>query len=136
MPAEMMLQNVILSTNPCPICKDANGRTMSYEDWANSEWGLPGSSARYCEDACHCILVPVDALPELPEISKMVKLRGEDGSEIKAVVDIFPKEQGLKEIMDEWNDELGKLPDEIYDMDVMKVEAYLRKRFATLRSRK
>lgn len=133
---DLRLQNVVLSTRSCPICVDANGRIMTYEEWADSEWGLPGSDARYCSDACHCILVPVDALAGLPEISKQVALRGEKGSEIQAVVDIFPKEQGLKEIMDEWNAEIGKLPQEIYDMEVMKVEAYLRKKYTALRGKR
>jgi len=127
MPEGELLQNVVLSRNPCPICIDANGRQMPYEEWADSEWGLPGSSARYCEDDCHCVLVPVEAIDELPEISKLVKLRGEEGTEIRSVVDITPSEQGLKEVMEEWNAMGMKLPPEIYKMDLFKVEAYLRK---------
>ena len=127
MPEGELLQNVVLSMNPCPICVDANGQQMTYEEWADSEYGLPGSSARYCEDDCHCILVPVEAMGELPEISDLVKLRGEEGTEIKSIVDISPSEQGLKDVMEEWNAKYGKLPPEIYSMDVMKVEAYLRK---------
>jgi hypothetical protein len=128
MPEGELLQNVILSRNPCPICVDAaNQKPMTYEEWAASEWGLPGSSARYCEDDCHCILVPVDMLGELPEIDKQIRLRGEEGSEIKSIIEITPSEQGLKEVMDEWNLKYGKLPPEIYDMDVFEVEAYLRK---------
>jgi hypothetical protein len=124
-----LLQNVVLSRNPCPICQDANGRQLTYEEWAMSRWGLPGSSARYCEDDCHCILVPVAALPDLPEISEQAALRGEEGSEIVSIIELSPAEQGLKEIMDLWNEELGKLPDKIYDMDVFEVEAYLRRRY-------
>jgi hypothetical protein len=125
-----LLQNVVLSRNPCPICVDANGQQMTYEEWADSEWGLPGSSARYCEDDCHCILVPVDAMEELPEISEQAKLRGEEGSELLSIIEITPSEQGLKEVMEEWNVKYGKLPPEIYDMDVFEVEAYLRKLMA------
>lgn len=122
-----LLQNVILSSGPCPICEDAaNQDPMTYDDWASSEWGLPGTSARYCDSNCHCLLVPVDAIGELPEISKLVKLRGEEGTEIGSVVDISPSEQGLKEVMEEWNAMGMQLPSEIYSMDVMKVEAYLR----------
>jgi len=128
MPEGELLQNVICSMNPCPICIDAaDQEPVTYEEWAGSEWGLPGSSARYCEDDCHCILVPVDAMGELPEISNLVKLRGEEGTEITSIVDISPSEQGLKEAMEEWNAMGMQLPPEIYDMDVMKVEAYLRK---------
>jgi len=126
--ADVLLQNVILSSNPCPICVDAaDQEPMTHDEWASSEWGLPGSSARYCEDDCHCILVPVDAMDKLPEISDLVKLRGEEGTEIRSVVDISPSEQGLKDIMEEWNAKYGKLPPEIYDMDVFEVETYLRK---------
>ena len=122
-----LLQNVVLSRNPCPICADANGRRMTLEEWAESEWGLPGSSARYCEDDCHCILIPAAVLPEFPAVSKQAKLRGETASEIRATVDLAPSEEGLKDIMDRWNEEIGQLPPEIYSMDVSKVEAYLRK---------
>ena len=128
--AEQLLQNVVLSRNPCPICLDANGRVMTYKQWAASKWGLPGSSARYCEDDCHCILVPKELVGEFPAINKQVRLRGEEGSEIKTIVDLSPAEEGLKEIMDLWNATLGKLPQEIYDMDVLEVEAYLRKLYA------
>ena len=125
---EDLLQNIILSRNPCPICIDAaNQEPMSYSSWADSEWGLPGTDARYCSDDCHCVLVPVDALDALPEISDLVRLRGEEGTEIPSVIDISPSEQGLKEVMEEWNAKYGKLPPEIYDMDVFEVEPYLRK---------
>jgi hypothetical protein len=124
----VLLRNVICSSNPCPICVDAAEQDpMTYEEWADSEWGLPGSSARYCEDDCHCILVPEDALDELPEISEMVRLRGEEGSELPSIVEIGPSEQGLKDVMEEWNANYGPLPPEIYDMGVFEVEAYLRK---------
>lgn len=128
-----ILQNVVLSRNPCPICLDANGRQMTYDEWAASEWGLPGSSVRYCEDDCHCILVPLEAMPHLPEISKQAALRGETGSELLQIVELGPEEEGLKEIMDLWNEEIGKLPDEIYDMDVYEVEAYLRQEYRKIR---
>jgi hypothetical protein len=81
-------------------------------------------------------LVPVDLLPELPEISKQIALRGEKGSELEAIVILRPSEQGLKEVMDEWNDKIGQLPPEIYDMDVYEVEQYLRKKLAKLRGRR
>jgi len=131
MPEGELLQNVICSMNPCPICLDAaDEEPMTYDEWAGSEYGLPGSSGRYCEDDCHCILVPVDAMGELPEIDNLVKLRGEEGTEITSIVEIGPSEQGLKEAMEEWNRLYGKLPPEIYGMDVMQVEAYLRKLMA------
>ena len=124
------LQNIILSSNPCPICEGAaDQEPMAHEEWAGSEWGLPESLKRYCnlKGACHCLLIPVGAMDELPEISKLVKLRNEEGSEIKSIVEITPNEQSLKNVMDEWNTKYGKLPQEIYDMDVFDVEPYLRK---------
>jgi hypothetical protein len=126
--ADELLANQILSTDPCPICQDAAAQDpMTYEDWANSEWGLPGSDARYCGDNCHCVLAPEDVLAEFPALDNLVALRGEEGSDIAAVIDITPNEKGLKDAMDEWNATRGKLPPEIYEMDVFEVEAYLRK---------
>ncbi len=122
------LQNQLLSTNPCPKCVEASDQEpMTLEEWAASVWGLPGSEGRYCGDFCHCVLAPADVLAEFPELDLNVKLRGEDGSEIGAVVDIGPAEEGLKDAMDEWNRTRGKLPKEIYDMPLDEIEGYLRK---------
>lgn len=124
-----LLKNVLMSTDPCPICVDAaDQEPMTYDDWADSEWGLPGSDARYCGDHCHCVLVPEDVLDEFPAISDLAVLRGETGSELKAIVDVGPREEGLKAVMDEWNASYGKLPDEIYDMELDEIEPYLRAR--------
>lgn len=125
-----LLQNIVLSHNPCPICVDANGRTMTLEEWVDSEWGLPGSDARYCSDDCHCVLVPVEVVSDFPAISDKVSLRGEEGTEIRAIVELSPSEEGLKDIMDAWNRDIGRLPQEIYRMPVMEIEAYLRKLYA------
>lgn len=124
---QTLLENVILSTNPCPLCQEAAKQPpMTIQDWADSVWGLPGSDGRYCGDFCHCILMPIDMLEEFPAINEQIKLRGEEGSEVPAIVDISPREEGLKAAMDEWNADFGKLPPEIYDMDLYKVEDYLR----------
>lgn len=133
MAEDELLRNVVLSSNPCPICVDAaEQEPMTLKEWAASEWGLPGSSARYCEDDCHCLLIPEAVLPEFPAISEKAKLRGEEGSAIRATVELAPSEQGLKGIMDQWNENIGKLPPEIYKMDLYKVEAYLRKLYAEI----
>jgi hypothetical protein len=68
-------------------------------------------------------------LGEFPEISKLIKLRGEEGSEIAVIITISTAEAGLKDVLDEWIEKYGygKLPPEIYDMDPYEVEAYLRK---------
>jgi len=99
---------------------------MTLAQWKKSKWGLPGSSGRYCEDDCHCILVPVEMIPELPTIGDRVKLRGDDNTDVPKVVDLHPRELSLKELMDKWNEKYGKLPPEIYDMPVESIEAYLR----------
>ena len=131
MPEAELLRNVLLSSNPCPICILAGEEEpMTMEDWEASEYGLPGSSARYCEDDCHCILVPEGVVGEFPAVSERAKLRGEEGSTIRLTVEFAPSEQGLKEIMDLWNENLGRLPPEIYRMDVYEVEGYLRKLYA------
>ena len=126
-----LLRNVVLSSNPCPICIAASeAEPMTMEEWEASEYGLPGSSARYCEDDCHCILVPEAVLSEFPAISELAKLRGEEGSDIRSTVELAPSEKGLKEIMDLWNENIGKLPKEIYKMNLYKAEAYLRALYA------
>jgi hypothetical protein len=125
--AEDKLINVILSSNPCPKCVEAShSEPMTLEGWRKSEWGLPGSSGRYCKSYCHCILVPVGMLEELPNIKKLVE-KADETISLKAIVDIHPNEEVLKELMDEWNETRGKLPPEIYDMDIEDVIAYLKK---------
>jgi hypothetical protein len=128
MPDMELLRNVALSSNICPTCLDAaQQEPMTYEEWANSEWGLPGSDARYCAEACHCVLMPDDIIDQFPAINDKVKLRGDEGSDIRGSVELAPSEHSLKEIMDQWNEEIGTLPKEIYGMPVGEVEAYLRK---------
>jgi hypothetical protein len=126
--AEMRLMNVILSTNPCPKCKEASAsEPMTLKEWKRSEWGLPGSGGRYCKSNCHCVLVPTELLPELPNIMK--RIRDEEAKETKprAIVDIYPNELLLKELMDEYNARFGKLPQEIYRMSLEDVISYLKK---------
>ncbi len=127
-----LLQNIVLSRNPCPICLDAaDQEPMTLEEWAESEWGLPGSSTRYCEDDCHCVLMPVALMDEFPAISERVHLRGEEGTDIRAIVEIGPAEAGLKEIMDKWNEDLGKIPEQFYHIkNLAKAETYLRELYA------
>ena len=131
---EQPLQNVVLSSRPCPDCQEADGMVMTYDEWAASQWGLPGSSGRVCEDDCHCTLIPVDMLDDFPGISDRVKLRGDKDSDIRGMVEIGPNEGGLKQLMQDWY-ELGNdiLPREIYDMDFDAIEPYLRSRIAALK---
>jgi len=130
---EAVLQNVVLSSKPCPDCAAANGEQMTFKEWEESEFGLPGSSGRICEDDCHCILVPVDQIDGLPEIGEQIKLRGDKDSDIGSAVDIGPNEASLKEAMDEWQRLTDqKLPPEIYKMDFEEVEIYLRKKISQL----
>ena len=125
------LENQILSTNPCPSCEEAaDQEPMDYESWASSEFGLPGSDARYCGDHCHCLLLPVGLIDEFPALDDLVKLRGDEGSDISAIIDILPDEKALSDAMDEWNAQYGKLPPEIYDMELDEILPYLRKLMA------
>ena len=75
------LKNIILSSNPCPICIDAARQLpMTKTDWRNSRWGLTDSKKRYCNlkaNSCHCILVPIQLISELPPKGKKVLLRGD-----------------------------------------------------------
>ena len=126
--AEETLINVILSMNPCPKCKEAaQSRPMAMGEWRKSEWGVPGSGLRYCKSNCHCALLPVGLLQELPNIAKKVREAARRDIELKAIVEIYPNELVLKELMDEYNARLGKLPEEIYTMPLEDVIAYLKK---------
>lgn len=123
----MNLTNVVLSSHPCPVCVEANGKTMTMTQWRKSKYGVPGSNKRYCKKYCHCILVLEEMIPKLPQMGKNIMLRGDDGSDIKPVTEIFPNEMELAALMDEYNATIGKLPDEIYDMPLLDVIPYLRK---------
>lgn len=126
MPKGTLLMNIVLSSNPCPSCVEANRKSMTKTAWTKSKWGLPGSGKRYCKSNCHCILVPVDLLDQLPEIGKKVKLRGDEDTDIRKIVDIHPNEEELKELMDEYNETIGVLPKEIYEMPLNEVIPYLK----------
>lgn len=119
------LINVVLSSNPCPTCAKANRKSMTKTEWRRSEYGLPGSNKRYCKQYCHCILVPKSMIEELPAIGKKIKLRGDPESDVAKIVDIHPNEERLKELMDEYNERIGVLPPEIYEMPLEDVIPYL-----------
>ena len=124
-----LLLNIILSTRPCPVCKDAARQPpMTLQQWQQSRWGDTDSKRRYCNlkgHYCHCILVPPEMLPDIPEIGKKVTLRGDPDTDIRSIVEIHPNEELLKELMDEYNLTLGKLPKKIYDMPLEEVAGYL-----------
>jgi len=117
--------NVVLSSNPCPDCRRANGKTMTMPEWKKSEYGIPGSDKRICDGNCHCVLVPEELMEEFPEIDKKSKLRGDIDTDIGKTVDIYPNELRLKRLMDKYNRQIGKLPPEIYDMPLDKIADYL-----------
>lgn len=126
-----LLKNVILSSNPCPSCKEAAEQPpMTKTAWRESKWGLPDSKKRYCNLKgfnCHCILVPVDWMKDLPDIGGKVPLRGDPDTDIRAIIEIGPNERELANLMDEYNATIGKLPEEIYEMPLEDVSPYLRK---------
>lgn len=132
------LKNVILSSNPCPICKDAARQpAMTLKEWRKSPWGDTDSKKRYCNlkaHNCHCLLVPVEKFIDLPEIGKQVKLRSDKETDILAIVEIHPNEILLKDLMDEYNATIGKLPDEIYDMPLEDVIPYLKEQLMEART--
>ena len=122
-----LLRNVTLSSNVCPSCREAAAsKDKTLAEWKRSKWGLPGSSGRYCDKDCHCILFPVDRLEDFPAIGSDVRLRGDDDTDIRKTIDIHPHEEDLAALMDEWNAKYGKLPPEIYDMPIEDVEAFLK----------
>jgi len=121
------LVNIVLSSNPCPTCVKARGKVMTKTLWRRSEYGLPGSNKRICKANCHCILVPVPLLDELPAIGKRIKLRGDPETDIGKTVDIHPNEERLKNLMDEYNETVGVLPTEVYEMPLDDVIPYLEK---------
>src|SRR4030042_4868519 len=121
-----LLRNVTLSSSVCPSCREAaDSEDKTLAEWKRSKWGLPGSSARYCDKDCHCILFPVDRLEDFPAIGSDVRLRGDDNTEIRKNIDIPPPEEDLAALMDEWNAKYGKLPPEIYDMPIDDAAAFL-----------
>ena len=123
------LKNVILSSNPCPSCKEAAMQLpMTKSSWKISKWGMTDSKKRYCNlkaNNCHCILVPHEMLDELPAMGKKTNLRGDPDSDIRGIIEIGPNEERLKNLMDEYNMTVGKLPDEIYDMPLDEIADYL-----------
>jgi hypothetical protein len=125
-------RNLILSSNPCPKCIEAASQDpMTIDEWIASQWGLPGSSGRYCEDDCHCLLVPEGTDVPEPLFGKE-KLRGEEKADIKKVIEFGSAEIELKDLMDRWNLLYGVLPAEIYTMPVGEVAAYLKALFSQL----
>ena len=123
---EMKYSNAILSSNPCPLCIEASEqKPMTEQEWRDSPWGLPGSSGRYCGDECHCLMVEEGVeIPE-PLIGKE-KLRGEEGTDIRSIVDIGPTEKSLKNLKESWMAKYGRLPKEIYQMPINEIGDYLR----------
>ena len=122
-----LLENINLSANTCPSCIDAAGSApKTYAEWDGSEWGLPTSSGRYCEDDCHCLLVPIELKDEFPEIGKRSLLRGDKGSDIPKIIEIGAGEADLIALMERYNDEIGILPKAIYAMTVEDALAFLR----------
>lgn len=110
------LTNIILSSNPCPTCVKAEGRTMTLKEWRNSEFGVPGSHRRICNGYCHCILVTEEMKQEMIDagLDAKVPLRGDPGTDVGKVIEIGPNEQLLSDLMDRYNSEIGRLPDEFY----------------------
>jgi len=126
----MKYTNVILSSNPCPVCLEAEGKFMTLAQWKKSKYGLPNSKKRYCnlkKQSCHCLMMPENMLDKFPRIGKGEKLRGDKDTDIKAVVDIHPNEQVLKDLMDEYNAKFGRLPDEFYEIPLDQCIPFLRK---------
>ncbi|HDR68001.1 MAG TPA: hypothetical protein ENN61_03000 [Bacteroidaceae bacterium] len=77
------------------------------------------------------MLVPENILPELPWIGKRVKLRGDENTDIKPVIEIGPNEMELKILMEKWNKHIGKLPKQIYSMTAEEALIYMGKHFNT-----
>jgi hypothetical protein len=66
-------------------------------------------------------------LPDLPGIGDLIKLRGDEGSDIRKIIDIGPNEATLKELMQEWYDLTGmRLPPQIYEMEYDEIEPFMR----------
>lgn len=124
--AEDRLVNIVTSNNPCPICASINGMTMTLQEWEASPYGVPGSDGRYCDGSCHCILVPDTLIDRFDWIDPNYVPRGDPGSTIGPVIEIFPNERALADLMNDWNARFGRLPKEIYQMPVMDGWKYLK----------
>lgn len=126
----MKYKNIILSSNPCPVCLDAENRSMTLAEWKKSKWGLTDSKKRYCnlkKHSCHCLLLPEDLIEKFPRIGKAVKLRSDKDTDISAVVEIHPNEVILRDLMNEYNLKIGRLPDEFYEIALEQCIPFLRK---------
>lgn len=125
----LKLKNLILSSNPCPVCREAaNQPPMTKSAWKESPWGLPDSKKRYCNlhgFNCHCLMVPVEMIADLPAKGKKILLRGDKDTDIRSIVEITPRENRLKELMEEYNETVGKLPSEIYTMPLEEIADFL-----------
>lgn len=121
------LTNVILSSNPCPTCVEAEGKTMTLAEWQRSKYGVPGSHRRICDGFCHCILVTAEMKETLETtgLGKRFKLRGDKDSDIGKIIDIGPREQKLSDLMDRYSKEVGRLPDEFYATPFAKKPEWL-----------
>ena len=111
-----LLFNLIQSTNPCPSCEDASGSdSMTLAQWEGSSFGVPGSGGRFCEDNCHCILVPDGT--ELPTLGTDL-LRGQKGTDIPPITSEFPLELEFEELSIQWRAKFGDMPGRFLRMDL------------------
>ena len=102
-----LLFNLIQSTKPCPSCKEAEGvGSMTFDQWNESNYGIPGSSSRWCGDSCHCVLVPDGT--ELPTLGTEL-LRGDPDTDIPKITDTFPLELRLEELSVLWRAKFGAM---------------------------
>jgi len=134
--SEVKYTNLVLSSSPCPRCIEAADlEPMTADEWRDSEYGLPGSDGRFCSENCHCLLVPNDIdVSDIEPLFGKEKLRGEEDTDIRKVVEFGSAELELKELMDLWNARHGKLPAEIYKLPVGKVADYLKALLAQMES--
>lgn len=127
---EDLLINVLQSGKPCPSCVSASSEPpQSFTWWESSTWGLPGSPGRICNGNCHCVLIPVDTLEKFPEIKDLnlnIKLRGDKGSDIGKVIDIFPQEKTMIDLIVRYEAQVGKLPKGFYYQTIPEAIVFLR----------
>lgn len=102
------LFNLIQSTNPCPSCVDASAsEPMTRAQWEGSSFGVPGSSSRYCEANCHCLLIPDGT--DLPTLGDDL-LRGDKDTDIPPITSVFPLEIRLDDLTAQWRTRFGDMP--------------------------
>ena len=60
---------VAVLVNTCPDCLENHGRSMTWDEWESSRFGLPRSGGTVCRENCRCVLV----ISEATELEPLIR---------------------------------------------------------------